>query len=556
MNNQAIEQVSSWVCISVIIFSSISIFQIASDLTISFPNGEFLFDRYRYASTLYNKNFLAETLFLSLPFVCYSLLNSNGRKRIIPLFATLLCFIFIFLIKNLTVTLALFTVVWIYFLLMRKEIFKRISFYNKKKKSGLIFSGLIILLIGFLYFMNLKTKIQSLSLIEETSLESKAKYNDVSERFLIWKKCVKIISDKPVFGIGQGNWQILYQKYGLFGNEKMDEGFLKVEHPHNDYLMLLVEGGIVNLFLYLMLFTIILFQLFHQIRNSGEGRMKQFFAFLFCAVTGFMFISLFSFPKERTYSWFLLMIIFAFSFFEKEKSNIEERGDSKDRLLYLFFLITSLFCTTVFYYRAKGEWYYNKALKAQFEKHWSLEEENISASKSWCFRFDPSSVPLQWYEGKVRFNESDFITAKNLFLESNGLNKYSVQIKNDLGAVYDRLNSLDSSESYFLDALKLNPDYGESILNLSIFYFNHKKQEKAYQTLLKHKCTIRRKEYRDILFPILQWKIKNDFPDLNDNQKKLIEIKFSDGDYLYRNFIQAKATDIDYLILLIKNLSN
>ncbi len=59
-------------------------------------------------------------------------------------------------------------------------------------------------------------------------------------RLDVWKDSVKMIRDYPWFGVGAGNFSLLFHKY----NSVVDSLFY--DHVHNDYLEILVEGGLVG----------------------------------------------------------------------------------------------------------------------------------------------------------------------------------------------------------------------------------------------------------------------------------------------------------------------
>jgi len=71
-------------------------------------------------------------------------------------------------------------------------------------------------------------------------------------RIIFWHEAVEGIKDRPILGWGQENYRDVYQKYldpAVFdpgrGNEVWNY------HPHNEFLEILVEGGIVGFIFYL-----------------------------------------------------------------------------------------------------------------------------------------------------------------------------------------------------------------------------------------------------------------------------------------------------------------
>jgi len=100
-------------------------------------------------------------------------------------------------------------------------------------------------------------------------------------RIAMWKKTVKIIKDKPLFGIGLNNWT---------------RNFKGVMRPHNDVLWVAAEQGIPVALLWIFMFVTIVWRS-KNLRASG-------------AIIAYMVISMFSFPMARpmtaSLAWYFL----------------------------------------------------------------------------------------------------------------------------------------------------------------------------------------------------------------------------------------------------------
>jgi len=75
-----------------------------------------------------------------------------------------------------------------------------------------------------------------------------------SQRILVWKDCIHIIKDFPLFGSGLGTFKYIYPLYKE--NLKIAVDY---HYAHNDYIHLLVETGFIG-FSCLMTGLIILFK--------------------------------------------------------------------------------------------------------------------------------------------------------------------------------------------------------------------------------------------------------------------------------------------------------
>lgn len=116
--------------------------------------------------------------------------------------------------------------------------------YKIKSWKTYIFGIITILTIGIMSFASLY----------ERSYDS--------ERILLWISSWKMFLDYPIFGIGFGNWSEYYKAAYISPLAKEPN----LPHPHNLYLYLLAETGIVGFTAYL---TMILGQLKIAYRHSN-----------------------------------------------------------------------------------------------------------------------------------------------------------------------------------------------------------------------------------------------------------------------------------------------
>ena len=80
---------------------------------------------------------------------------------------------------------------------------------------------------------------------------SDMKYQNNSERLLMWQSAVDIIKDYPLTGIGQELFGKEYNEKYISPDAQERTGHT---HPHNNILKVTSEGGIIGLFAYFLLF--------------------------------------------------------------------------------------------------------------------------------------------------------------------------------------------------------------------------------------------------------------------------------------------------------------
>ncbi len=171
-------------------------------------------------TTYANKNLVSSILFLTFPFVIYLMRFSKQWKYFsLILSFFILLFIWILQTKAVIIGLIIFSLIVILF----KLIFKTKSSSNSKITKLLI--SLSFLVVSIITFLN-KDKFPNLF-----------SGNTIHTRILLWNNTTDMIKDNLVFGVGAGNWQIHFPKYGLdkFNTLEVTSGMTTYQRPHNDF---------------------------------------------------------------------------------------------------------------------------------------------------------------------------------------------------------------------------------------------------------------------------------------------------------------------------------
>ena len=109
-----------------------------------------------------------------------------------------------------------------------------------------------------------------------------------STRIRLWQTSINMIKDKPIWGIGLGNFGKLFDRY------KVEGVYDTTCHPHNDFLNVAVNSGLLGLLAYLSIWAVFLYSTIKSIiknRKSGFGYTAQMGGIV--AIIGFLFASLF-----------------------------------------------------------------------------------------------------------------------------------------------------------------------------------------------------------------------------------------------------------------------
>jgi O-antigen ligase len=90
--------------------------------------------------------------------------------------------------------------------------------------------------------------------------------NFIDFRPLTWLDTIKMIKDRPAFGFGPGNYALTYEDY----RQRCQAVRIETVHPHNEYLELLAEYGLVGGVLVLCLLISFSVQMIRFIRTSSR----------------------------------------------------------------------------------------------------------------------------------------------------------------------------------------------------------------------------------------------------------------------------------------------
>ena len=192
----------------------------------------------------------------------------------------------------------------IYFISSRAGILAAIAtiaFYaiNKiinRKKSRIIWMSIILILIFSLPLIRNNDRVNLL--LQGFSKEKGYELRRQDERLIVWRSAVEIIKKHPVFGVGIGDVRTeLVKEYNRAGEDKLEKERL---NAHNQFLEVLLEGGMVGFSVFLLVFGSMIFIAIDE-KNLMLGMfvimMIIFFMFetVLYRLAGVSFFSLFSF---------------------------------------------------------------------------------------------------------------------------------------------------------------------------------------------------------------------------------------------------------------------
>ena len=396
-----------------------------------------LTEPYGVTGLMGHKNFNASAIAITMPITVLMIYKSQKNKGLY-LFILFLGIISIILSQTRSIFLASLISV----------IITTLSGWRPRKKVWLASAGIVFIAIAILS----QPKIQN-RLLDPTNLRI---------RGIFWGHSLDMLESSPVNGIGSGQWRIAFPKYGLEGtNPSVAEGITSEVRPHNDFLWILSENGIIGFSLFSFFFILLWISWFKRIRENKSIDQYSSGAVL-VIVTIYSF---FEFPLERMAIYGPFMLIAGFIISEEVKSINFVTKKFIYPIIILFLLCLS--------YASSKAIEGDRQNQIVLKKNSNRDAQNIGktvnkAINSWN-ELDRYGNPLIYFSGMGsmfgeaqksntgKFGPRDFIKAEFFFMEALEIHPNHVVTLFQLGNLYSYRGELNKAENIYQKLLKISP---------------------------------------------------------------------------------------------------
>ena len=260
-----------------------------------------------------NKNIMAASLAIKLPFVFYVVYNSGKLIKSIGAFALLVSIFSIAVINARATYLSVGVCVMI---LTGFSFF--MYFVKSKRESKHIVSLAYILIPLILGFVSAQMVVSG---AQASEVENAGGYGTVMDRVAtinlsdassggrigFWKNTIDFTSKHPIFGGGLGNWKLASIPYA---KEKTDE-LIVPYHAHNDFFEITADLGIPGGIMFTGLFILLVFYAIRHWRFDASYETKYIVFFSLIALVAYFVDAFLNFPAERPATQILFSFIMA-----------------------------------------------------------------------------------------------------------------------------------------------------------------------------------------------------------------------------------------------------
>lgn len=479
---------------------------------------------YEINSLFGHKNLFSSIIFLCFPFLIYLIIKENKLIKILSITISITALALLVFIQTKAVLMAFILGGGIALLVL----------YNNLKinKNWKIGSTVILISILVLLVYLGKNKLTLLS------------NNDtVQERILLWTNTWKMIEENPMVGVGGGNWQLFFPKYGLQNfmqtNYLISDGYTTFQRPHNDFLWIWSELGILALLAYISVFVIAIFYAIKNIQHETETINKIINAGFLMTILGYIFIAFVDFPLERGEHQFFILLIIAIVC-KQYFTNIKTAKSFKPKWILLSILIVNLFNFFVFVKRTQGETHAHQMLLAHNKSNWSSMIKEAKKAQNDYFSIDNFSIPLNWYAGVAYSAIGDNNNAKLEFEKAYETNPYQIHVLNNIASINEMEGKHDLALKYYNEALAISPNQPDALLNKSAALFNMGNTDEAFLSILKFKFDETNTQFKTYYLAIAKAKFEKEFESNITNNIQINPLDLKNDTLLLKKFNSIK----------------
>lgn len=439
-------------------------------------------------ATMANKNLLSSALFLILPGMLFNWVRASGLERWLSLNSISLVGYVLLISQTRSVWLAIIcSGILTGFLALKlggPGLFGKIDFSGLRRAAlpAASAAAVVLLLSGAtaLYYDAGELPTVKKTLVNTDTASLKV-------RIALWEKSVRMFRDRPALGHGPGNWKLAAQHYGPQnpGSETDETIYLR---PHNDFLWVLTESGVVGAGLYLSVFLVALYYGAKTIRANPNAEKRLLATLMVFGIIGFLVISFFSFPRERMFHLLGVMSMIAML-----QSMYHTTGSARKRpprtLVFAGLSLGAvclILCAVVGWFRLKAETHIQRALAATSQRNWEVVISETRQAESVFVQFDPATNPLAWYRGVAYLSLNNSEEALKSFQLAYEHNPRHVQTLNGLGLCYEAKGNHRSALEFYRQSLVLSLR-DETIMNLAAVCYNLGDFRDAHSYLMRVK---------------------------------------------------------------------
>ncbi|MBE0663703.1 MAG: tetratricopeptide repeat protein [Bacteroidales bacterium] len=437
---------------------------------------------YLVSGLMFHKNEYSTALMLMLPFVAYAIYIYRGAWRAAAIVTALLLLVMIVLVQTravwvgLAVSFAAVTVIYVFY---ARSLSLPLLYRN------ILIGGMLAGLIGIAIIFSIEKPEDPRSLLGRVRSITDTGSKDNVHRLNIWKSTIELIKDRPLTGTGAGNWRL---NAAYYFDGKFDQvPQLNWARPHNDFLWVFAEKGLIGFLLYLAYFGFAFYYLLRIIRRSPKTEDKILALLFFAGIVAYLAVSFFSFPYERINHQVYMGIFIGGSLAMLQAFSPALPFNPSRRAILTPVIIFSVFGAMYGYNTTVQENYLNKALSAMKAENWRAYLHNAQMATNPFKSLDPLSNPPEYYEGmalaKLNRHPEAVVAYEKAFRQFPN----NMWILHWMGQSYYQVGRYEEAIECLEKVLEIIPEHKEAYINLSATYYKMGDYQKSADALKRIK---------------------------------------------------------------------
>lgn len=244
-----------------------------------------------------NKNILAASIFVKLPFALWLLTFETGWKRLLGIAAGLAGLLATLFMSSRAFYIGLF------FLTVAYLAYLGINYFREKQRKSirliLVYAGSLVAAIAIfgvtqqflypktagVYNVGIAQRMSSISGKEESS----------NKRLMAWERSFHVIKQEPLLGCGLGNWKVATLKE----ENETNPNYIYQYKAHNDFIETTTEVGIFGGLFFAAIFVIIVFRFFKAVKDRVDNEYLKYLFLPAFGLIAYFFDAFFNFPQDR-----------------------------------------------------------------------------------------------------------------------------------------------------------------------------------------------------------------------------------------------------------------
>lgn len=466
------EMKKSFLLAVVLLSSILLIYGLTEFLAIVWQEGYSHSALYNLRGTIGHKNAFSEYLFLLLPFNAFVAFYFRGFIRALGAVNTflILALVILSLTRSVWVAAPVACLVTLFILLY----FGGIS--GGKRIARFFFAFALVLIIVVIFW--LITYPES-PFSKQIMALFNFKHGSVKDRLGLWTKTLNLWIDNPVLGSGTASWKVEILSAGNEGLTS-ENNVVFYQRPHNDWLWLLFENGLIGFALRLLAVLSIFKLWLINLKSAKESIKEKLFllAVLFSLVS-YHVVEQFSFPVERP----VFTVITGFLWVLIIKRTTENKLVKFKVIHGIFGFVVILGIGVLILLlslgRMKSETRLKEAMALRASDNQRGVIERIDVAERYYYRLDPFSTPLKWYSATARYVSGNQNEACAEFEKALKYNPHHIYILNDAGTCSGIRGDFRGAVNQYKKSLSIAPNFNETLYNITTLYYQERKTDSA-----------------------------------------------------------------------------